>query len=137
MSVHQEINYSAFNHQLAGPTGSITRDLLRRGVRVQLLARRKAKADTGRLRNSITVVIRPGATGSFICEVGTNIKYAMAVHDGTGVYGPSHTPITPKRGAFLVFKPKGSSRFVFAKSVRGQEGEPFLKDALREALHQV
>lgn len=156
MEFRQELDHVAINALLAGPDSRVTRDLLRRGVRVQQAAKRKVKADHGRLRGSITVttVRTNGATGPVTAvEVGTNVKYAMMVHNGTGVYGPTGTPIRPKNGRLLVwsvgsqvqkFRYQGSTyhrtfrgqvqrgRQIFARSVKGQPANPFLRDALRQ-----
>jgi hypothetical protein len=127
------------NTLLRGQNGAVTRELLRRGLRVEAGAKRRVKADHGRLRQSITHTVT-STGGSPAVQVGTNVSYALAVHNGTGVYGPRGTPITPKRGRFLVFEPRGgavitrrgATRLVFAKSVTGQRANPFLADALRD-----
>jgi hypothetical protein len=66
-------------------------------------------------------------------RIGTPLRRARWIHDGTGIYGPRRTPIRPTRAKRLVFKPKGSKRIVFAKSVKGMKANPFLKDALPAA----
>lgn len=60
--------------------------------------------DTGRLMNSIT-----HRTGPDYIEIGTSVKYA-AIQQFGGT-------IRPKRGKFLVFKPKGSANPIFAREV--------------------
>ncbi len=70
--------------------------------------------DTGRLMNSITHRV----SRDYI-EVGTNVKYA-AVHQ----FGAT---IRPKRGKFLVFKPRGASNPIFAREVT-IPARPFLPD---------
>jgi hypothetical protein len=147
--IRQEINYAEMNRMLTDPNGKIMQDLLRRGLRVQGLARRKCPADTGRLRQSITVapVSELGVTS---IKIGTNVSYALAVHNGTGIHGPTSAPIRP-HGRFLVFTVRGAARrdtagryikgsrterhIVFARQVSGQKGVPFLRDALREVVH--
>jgi hypothetical protein len=113
---------------------AIGRDMLRRGFRVQKAAKQRLRAsprriDTGRLINSIFVVpVR--YRGTFGSRVGTNVTYAMFVHDGTGIYGPRKRLITPTRKKFLRFRPKGSATYVYARKVRGMRPNPFLRDAL-------
>jgi hypothetical protein len=86
---------------------------------------------TGRLVNSLEI----GGSGnverleSTSIVVGTNLNdngfsYPRAVQEGTGIYGPSGAPITPKRGKFLVFEVNG--QLIFARSVRGSPPRKFL-----------
>lgn len=113
---------------------AIGKDMLRRGIRVEnrakaLLAENPKRIDTGRLRSSIATV--PFSyKGTFGVRVGTNVQYAIFVHEGTGLYGPLGRMIIPRRAKFLKFTPKGSPRAVFARMVRGMRANPFLRDAL-------
>lgn len=80
--IRHRINQSALA-ALAAPGASVYRDMLRRGIRVQNGARRRVNVDTGRLRSSINVegpVVRGGGAG---VRVGTNVEYAIYVHEGT------------------------------------------------------
>jgi phage gpG-like protein len=88
--------------------------------------------DTGRLRSSIGTTVEATAVGP-VAVVGTDVEYAIFVHEGVGIYGPRGAVITPTRGRFLVFTPRGAPGPVFARSVRGSPGVPFLRDALRAA----
>lgn len=45
-----------------------------------------ARVDTGLLRNSITYVVNADEQS---VTVGTNVKYAIYVHEGTGIYAPN------------------------------------------------
>lgn len=133
--VKHVMDIAALNAHLRGPMGGVTRDLLRRGLRVQAAAKRNVRSDHGRLRNSIHVGTRVGEQGVIIVEVGSDLNYALAVHNGTGIYGPHGTRIVPTSGSLLVFPNRrgggGSGRLVFARSVRGQRPNPYLKNALR------
>lgn len=112
------------------PSGVLARGVLRMAKRVEGSAKRRSPVDTGRLRSSITseVVMRGGLP---IGRVGTNVKYALDIHNGTGIYGPLRRPIVPKNAKALRFTAKGGSKLIFAKSVKGQKGKPFLRNALR------
>lgn len=119
----------------------VIQDLLARGLRVETAAKRNLagvggpkRIDTGRLRASIStqLVMRNGAPAVL---VGTSIKYARFVHDGTGIYGPRGIPIRPRRAKFLRFKPKDSRRYVYARKVKGMKPNAFLLNALRAAHH--
>jgi hypothetical protein len=142
----QTLDSMAVRTLLNSPAGGVVRNLLRRGLAVETMAKRLVKRDHGRLANSIThrVVLRSSQLGQTvpIVEVGTNVKYALAVHNGTGIYGPRGAVIRPTRGRYLKFTPRvaggqlipGRNRqVVFAKFVRGQTPNPFLKDAMRAA----
>lgn len=134
-----QLDLGAVRALLTSPQGGMVRDLLRRGLLVETQAKRNLggvggpkRIDTGRLRASIaTVVVTRG--GSPVVLVGTNVNYGRYVHDGTGVYGPRHTPIRPKRGKFLRFKPRGSKKWIYARQVKGMRPNPFLANALSAA----
>lgn len=113
---------------LRSPTGAVARDALRRGRNVRTLARVLAPKRTGRLAASISVKLVPRLTGLAV-EVGTGLDYALYQHEGTGVYGPRHSPIRPRRGKVLVFAGR-SGGTVYARSVRGARPTKFLERAL-------
>jgi hypothetical protein len=52
------------------------------------------------------------------------MEYAKYVNFGTGIYGPSHSPITPKKGKYLAFKI--GNKMIFTKSVKGQKPNDFM-----------
>lgn len=121
----------------ANPNGQPARRMLRLAKKVEAQAKRnlKANVDTGQLRASVTseVTIRGGVP---VGRVGTNLKHGLYLHEGTGIYGPRKRPITPKRGKYLVFRPKRGrgirgNRLVFARSVKGMKPNPYLRNALR------
>lgn len=121
---------------LTSPDGAIAKDLFRRGKKVEAraklnLQRPPQRVDTGTLRSSIsTQLLTIG--GKPAVRVGTNVYYALYVHDGTGIYGPKGTYITPISAKYLSWKLKNGKR-VFALRVRGMEPNPFLKDAVMAA----
>lgn len=122
---------------LSSPSGGVYKDIFRRAVKVQNQAKRNLerpprRIDTGRLRSDIHVqmVIVGGLP---VGRVGFNVFYGVYVHDGTGIYGPKGTPITPTRAKFLRWKKKGGKGYVYAKVVKGMRPNPFLKDALKVA----
>ena len=136
----QQLNAAALRQLVTSPTGGLARDLMRRGLMVETQAKRNLngglsgprRIDTGRLRSSIvTVPVR--RDGELAVLIGTNVFYARYVHDGTGLYGPKHRPIRPVRAKLLRFKPRGKSRYVFAKEVKGMIRNQFLLDALKVA----
>jgi len=133
---------------LQSPAGPVWRDVQRRGNRVLNEARRRCPVDEGRLRSSLTMEMQqvqkyPAAV------IGTNLPYGLYVHEGTGIYGPRRTPITPKRARVLrwpvknnQYKQTGGNRryaggrtaaYAYARSVKGVPPRPFLRDALQAA----
>lgn len=140
VSWSHRLDTSAIRVLLTSPRRGVVQDLLRRGLLVETQAKRNLggvggpkRIDTGRLRASINtqLVTRNGEPAVL---VGTNVKYARFVHDGTGLYGPRHRLIRPVRRKFLRFKPRGSrGKFVYARAVKGSPGNAFLANALRAA----
>lgn len=137
VSVHHDIHYGTLYVLLHSPGGGVARDMLRRGVRVQSQARRNLggasgprRIDTGLLRSSVYVRPVPGPGA----RIGTGVRYAWFVHQGTGLYGPRHRLITARRsGGFLAFTPKGARGRIYVRSVKGMRPNPFLKAALPAA----
>jgi hypothetical protein len=111
----------------------IARAMLRVGLQVETRAKTLCPVDSGYLRSSINTRLAVEKAVPVV-YVGSHVEYALWVHEGTGIYGPRHTPIRPIHGKYLVFKPKGSTRTVYAKQVRGMRGRPFLAQALRDVL---
>ena len=135
-----QLNAAGIRALVASPQGGIGQDLLRRGLRVETLAKRNLaggpsgpkRIDTGRLRSSvITVVVMRNGEPAVL--VGTNVFYARYVHYGTGIYGPRHRMIRPRTARFLRFTPKGKTGVVYARAVRGVVPNRFLRDALPAA----
>lgn len=57
--------------------------------------------------------------------------YGRFQNDGTGIYGPDGTPITPRRaGGVLVFDWPAAGGVVFARQVRGTEPTHFWERTL-------
>jgi len=130
--VHIVINHVALTRLLRSPFGAVGRDAMKRGRRVQGTARRLAPKRTGRLAASIEVKMKIRPLG-IVVEVGTGLSYARYQHDGTGVYGPRHSPIDARRGHVMVFT-GSSGNTVFAQSVRGTPATKFLERAVFSAV---
>lgn len=80
-------NASELTSLLAGPRGPVARDLSKRAIRVESMAKRNAtdrpgpKVRTGRLRGSITW--RLGVDATLYADIGTAVYYAPFVELGT------------------------------------------------------
>lgn len=67
---------------LEGPDGAVAKDLAKRAIRVERMAKRLAPVDTGRLRASIAWQIERHH-GRLSAVVGTNVEYAIYQEFGT------------------------------------------------------
>jgi phage gpG-like protein len=88
--------------------------------RTGALLRSLTMGDAQNLMQEITGGIRVGT--NLQTEDGHNVGLMMQY--GTGIYGPTGNPITPKNGKFLVFEVNGKTYFV--KSVKGSPPRKFL-----------
>lgn len=130
---------------ISSPNGPVMLDLMRRGQRVLNRARQLAPVNTGQLRASLNMEQVVSDRGDPAVRIGTNLKYAIYVHEGTGLYGRG-TPIVPVRATILRwprvnntgagtrrYRGGATSAYVFARQSRGSRGRPFLRDALDAA----
>lgn len=90
-------------------------------------ARETCPRDQGPLRASIDHMVKI-VKGEVLGFVFTEKKYGVFVHFGTGIFGPKHSRIYPKRKKVLKFEYKG--RTIFAKSTKGQKPTYFMNKAL-------
>jgi len=144
------LDQKALNEALGGPQGPVWRATLNACQRVKDAARAFAPVNQGGLRGSIDFEIRrePGGAGSSVANgpagyVGSGLKYAVYVHEGTGIYAKQNPkPITPKNKDFLAwpvtnnkgfrrYKKGKTANYAYAKSVKGVPGRPFLVKAVR------
>jgi hypothetical protein len=117
-------NAAAFWRQVGGRYGGPARDVEARGRRVQARAKQLVGVDTGRLRDSIRLVIVPAPGGrGYQARIGTTVAYARVHHEG-------HGWIHPVRAKILAFRPKGSMRMIFRPRVRPVPGTHFLTRAM-------
>jgi hypothetical protein len=146
-SVTHKLDPAAIQKLLTSPQGGVYRDMMRRGLRVETRAKQNLqtgpkRVDTGRLRASIStqmVVVN----GKPVAMVGTNVSYALYVHEGTGLYGPAHKMIVPVNKKVLRWKTRGAGQagrraagkggYTFAMQSSGMRPNPFLKNALPAA----
>jgi phage gpG-like protein len=130
------------------PQGPVYRELNRKGRQVLQQARGLAPVDQGQLRASLKMEMDE-ERGLPVVRVGTNVKYAIFVHEGTGIHGPRRTPIVPVRARVLRWPVKnqsgsgrrryrggGTEQYAYAKSVKGVKARPFLTTALERVTGQ-
>ena len=143
-SIHHVFNEAQLQFIVKSPAGAVAKDLIKRGARVESRAKRNLsggtsgpkRIDTGHLRSSIKsqLIVRPEGLA---IRVGTGVRYARWVHDGTGIYGPYHTLIKPTHGKVMVWRShiygakKGKWKGkVVVRSTKGMRPNPFLANAL-------
>lgn len=111
-----ELAYVGFINRAAEAAAKVVRDYARAN-----LIMHKA-VDTGKLLESITIQDR--TRGQFAnYRVGPTVDYAEYVEEGRG-------PVYPVKAKALRFKPKGSSKYVFAKKVGPAKGIHFMRGAV-------
>jgi len=111
---------------LTGPAGPVVRYIRSTLRRVRTRAVLRCPVRTGNLRNSLReeLLVR----GDLIeGAVGTDVVYALAVHDGTR----PHT-VRPRRARVLRFVAGGEVVFAARVHHPGTRPRPFLREALRE-----
>jgi hypothetical protein len=140
VSFSHRLDLGAIRVLITSPRRGVVQDLLRRGLLVETAAKRNLagvggpkRIDTGRLRASITTQLVQDVGGGPVVVIGTNVKYALYVHEGTGIYGPKGRPIRPRRAKFLRFRPSRGGKYVYAKQVKGMRPNHYLTNALPAA----
>lgn len=132
------------------PDGIIRQDAARRARKVRdrarLLANSRSANPTGQLARSIRfTTVTPRGVDSVQAQVGSDLPHAKWTEEGTGIFGPFHTPIVPKSRKFLLFRSRSiasrrptrnavQGRLFLVKSVRGQPGKHYLRDSLSAAV---
>ncbi|MEV3855503.1 HK97 gp10 family phage protein [Streptomyces sp. NPDC050095] len=126
------INEAELNRLLYGADGVVHREVVRVARRVQAAARQELRSDTGRLSASIRVVVQSQPSRQRVhARIGTRLDYGWYQEVGTGLYGPEHRLIFPRRAKALRFRPRGGGRVVFAKWVRGSRPQHFMTRGLQ------
>jgi hypothetical protein len=85
------------------------------------------KRRTGIYNRSVKIL----KTAPLVRTIRNDAKHAWFQEVGTGIYGPTGRPITPKNGKFLRFTING--RVVYARSVKGTPAKHILRDSLQKA----
>lgn len=93
--------------------------------------RAEAPVDEGRLAGSFTL----DQVSDEEWRIATDVLYALFVHEGTGIYGPTGMPITPVSASVLVFQ--GDAGMVFAKSVSGSPPNPYVDRAMDRTSERI
>lgn len=86
-------NRGALAALLEGPTGPVAKELVKRAIRVERMAKHLAPVDTGRLRASIGWRLEVDTRG-LVALVGTDVHYAPYQEFGTSRM-PAHPFLRP------------------------------------------
>lgn len=142
------VNQAVVDELLRGRSGPVVQHIQDICDAVTAEAARNVKRDTGALAASIEPTVN--VYGKLVVgRVGTPLEYARYLHEGTGIYGPKHTPIRPVSAKALRFKPgrmigplpagkagtspENRGGWIFARSVKGVPPHPFLVEAFERA----
>lgn len=126
------VKYRLYRTATASIVGGLSRAAARQAANVTLQRAqsniiRAGRVDTGRMYTSLRIEESRASTPErprFLVK--NDLPYTRYQEFGTRGHGPV-------RAKFLRFKPKGSSKFVYTKWVRGVTPARFMRDAL-EAL---
>jgi hypothetical protein len=78
------VNTALIRHIVRDPRGPVGVDLTRRALRIQNTARVYCPVDNGPLRDSITHTDPIPVAEGLLVQVGSNLEYSKAVHEGSG-----------------------------------------------------
>jgi hypothetical protein len=100
-------------------------------VGYQSTAKQLAPIDKGTLRGSIQISPFSWSGNSGSGSVGTGLlNYALFMEQGTGIYGPNHTPIVPTTKKALAWYANGA--WHFAKSVKGSKPRWYMRGSVEQ-----
>lgn len=114
------------------PGGSTWRWAFQRRRRVERLAKEFAPSRTGEMKRSIFGYYEPARPNQIVMEVWCQNDHAIYVHEGTT------GPILPRDHKYMVLKPAyGPYPISLQRSVRGQNAQPFLDNALQAVMRDL
>lgn len=144
----------AFSHLGDVLTPAIAAKLTEGVIRIHRRARQGAPVDRGRLRSSIVWDVRPVPGGGIMGRVGTNVKYALYVEEGTRPHfvpfsvAPDLVTWINRHG--MKAEPVGEGRYdimirgtntIIARAAKGfrvsGKAQPFLKPAYDAEIDSI
>jgi hypothetical protein len=96
----------------------------------QATAKQLAPIDTGDLRSRIALYPGSWSGNTIRGSVAAEAPHSIWQEAGTGIYGPRHTPITPKTKSTLAWFSGG--QWHFAKSVKGSKPRWFMRGSVEQ-----
>lgn len=141
------LDHRQIRELLTSPSGPVVRYVEKITRRATNAVQRRAPVDTGvgraSIRSDVTITTARVTGRIFMAQ---HMWYQAR---GTGIYGPSGTPIRPKSAKVLVFEasrligplragqshpPPGKRGLVFATEVKGTRPNHFLREGVEEAV---
>jgi len=124
--ITDQIELEARERAPQGETGALKRHPVKRDE--GFIGFESARTSTGEFAPTKgTLVIRESLT------IPRQPKHAKWVHDGTGIYGPLHKLIKPRKQPYMIFEIDGQE--FRRRFVRGQRPQPYLKEAFEFIDH--
>jgi hypothetical protein len=111
------------------PNGDVAKDLVRRGEKLKLLARKQVGKGTGALAMSIRVTLVPSSNSDPVVYIGSDNRIALIHHEGTRPH-----PIAAKPGRMLRFAHRGKIVYAHAVMHPGTRPNHYLSDNLRRVV---
>lgn len=152
-NVQIRLDPSQVKKVLSGPNGPVWQEVRLRGAKVLAAAQiyvPVGRTGNGGLKNSLTMEMGI-VNGVPVARVGSNLDYALYVHEGTGLYSKKNKDyIRPKKAKVLRwpningsgagnrrYKGGKTASYVYSKRSKGSPGRPFLTKALAAAGGKV
>jgi hypothetical protein len=128
------INQEALDRILKHAKDSLSRAMKYTAADVWGNIRRLAPTDTGRLAGSFEIE----QVDDLSWRIFTNVHYALYVHEGTGIYGPTGHPIVPVTAKALKFHWKKTGKtMVFKGDVPPGQGGSFRRWAEERGMTPI
>lgn len=104
-------------------------------------AKRNAPVDTGNLKSRIRSGVKI-TRNKIQGKLWTTGGYGAAVEEGSGLWGPKHDYIYPKKAKVLAWRGKEDDQsnidgWIFAKRVTGSPPRPYLKPAIDRGIPRM
>lgn len=106
----------------------------RLGIVGAISSQHATRAATGGLEASAGVA-RASSRGMSLGAEGDKTAYPYYVHEGTGLYGKLARLIRPRRAKAMRWV--GRTGLIFAKTTKGQQPQPYIKEAFEDLLHYI
>ncbi len=100
----------------------------------QAVVKQTAPHNTGALADSINYKIEDQYK-QVTATIGTPNPYSKFQEEGTGVYGPTGSPVVPRTARVLAWQSGGIT--IFARSVRGVQGKHYFQAGLQAAKERI
>ena len=118
------INKPTLDYTVNSPQGEVGQWLRKRGYMMMMAAKAQVPTGTGKLRASIKMIHNRASYGQYI-DIGSNLDYALYVHEGTRPH-----EIIPEKAKILRFS--GGGRVIYTHKVEhpGTRPNKYLSDQL-------